>query len=43
MSRKHLDLTDRCVAEKGLVLEQSFRETASSLDPFIFPMKKQRN
>ncbi len=22
MSRKHLDLTDRCVIEKGLVLEQ---------------------
>lgn len=32
MSRKHLDLTDRCVIEKGLVLEQSFREIAASLD-----------
>lgn len=32
MSRKHLDLTDRCVIEKGLVLEQSFREIAASLN-----------
>ncbi len=31
MSRKHLDLTDRCIIEKGLALEHSFREIASSL------------
>ncbi len=32
MSRKHLNLIDRCVIENGLVLEQSFREIAASLD-----------
>ncbi len=32
MSRKHLDLTDRCIIEKGLALEQSFREIAASLN-----------
>lgn len=32
MNRKHLDLTDRCIIEKGLVLEHSFREIAASLD-----------
>lgn len=31
MSRKHLDLTDRCRIEKGLALEHSFREIAASL------------
>ena len=32
MSRKHLDLTDRCIIEKGLALEHSFREIALSLN-----------
>lgn len=32
MSRKHLDLTDRCIIEKGLALEHSFREIAADLD-----------
>lgn len=32
MSRKPLDLTDRCIIEKGLVLEHSFSEIAASLD-----------
>lgn len=32
MSRKHLDLTDRCIIEKGLALEHSFREIAASLN-----------
>lgn len=32
MSKKHLDLSDRCVIEKGLVLEHSFREIAAQLD-----------
>ena len=32
MSRNHLNFTDRCVIEKGLVLEQSFREIAARLN-----------
>lgn len=32
MSRKHLDLTDRCKIEMGLALEHSFREIASNLN-----------
>ena len=32
MNRKHLDLTDRCIIEKGPALEHSFREIAASLN-----------
>lgn len=32
MSRKHLNFTDRCMIEKGLALEHSFREIAADLN-----------